>query len=160
MENLEVTINLPNLKFNIPEKEINFHYLERIIFDLSRKIGQELLEELLQLIDDRLMAERERGSLSNQGKRLRYMTTLLGDITFYQRLYWERSGQGKYLLDEKIGIKKNQRISELGEKAEGYLAFISGSYRNSEDLSKRFYGGSRSFESIRGQVIRQGKKIL
>jgi hypothetical protein len=155
MENLVVTINLPNLKFNIPEKEINFHYLERIIFDLSRKIGQELLEELLQLIDDRLMAERERGSLSNQGKRLRYMTTLLGDITFYKRLYRERSGQWKYLLDEKLGIKKNQRISELGEKAEGYLAFISGSYRNSEDLMQRFYGDSRSFESVTSDKTRK-----
>lgn len=65
MENLEVTIQLPNLKLNIPEDSLNFHTLERIIFDLSRKIGQELLEELLQIIDDRLMAERERGSLSN-----------------------------------------------------------------------------------------------
>jgi len=90
------------------------------------------------------MAERERGSLSNQGKRLRYMTTLLGDITFYKRLYRERSGKWMYLLDEKLGIKKNQRISELCEKAEGYLAFISGSYRNSEDLSQRFYGDCRT----------------
>jgi len=49
MENLEVTRNLPNLKLNIPEKEINFHTLKRIIFNLSRKIGQEILEELLQL---------------------------------------------------------------------------------------------------------------
>jgi len=160
MEDLEVTINLPNLKLNIPEDRINFHTLEQLIFDLTRKIGQEILEEILQITDDRLMAERERGSLSNQGKRLRYMTTLLGDITFYKRLYRERSGKWKYLLDEKIGIKKNQRISELGEKAEGYLAFISGSYRNSEDLIQRFYGDSRSFESIRGGVIRQGKKIL
>jgi hypothetical protein len=124
MENLEVTINLPNLKFNIPEDSINFHTLERIIFDLTRKIGQELLEELLQLIDVKLKKERKRGELSNQGKRLRYMTTLLGDITFYKRLYRERSGKWKYLLDEKLGIKKNQRISELCEKAEGYLAFI------------------------------------
>jgi hypothetical protein len=160
MENLELTINLPNLKFNIPEDSLNFHTLERIIFDLTRKIGQELIEEILQLIDDKLKKERKRGELSNQGKRLRYMTTLLGDITFYKRLYRERSGQWKYLLDEKLGIKKNQRISELGEKAEGYLAFISGSYRNSEDLSQRFYGNSRSFESIRQGVIRQGGKIL
>jgi len=160
MENLAVTINLPDLKLNIPENRINFHTLEQLIFDLTRKIGQEIIEEILQIIDDRLMAERERGSLSNQGKRLRYMTTLLGDITFYKRLYRERSGKWKYLLDEKIGIKKNQRISELGEKAEGYLAFISGSYRNSEDLIQRFYGDSRSFESIRGGVIRQGKRIL
>ena len=85
MENLEVTINLPCLKLNIPEDRINFHTLERIIFDLSRKIGQELLEELLQIIDDKLKKERKRGILSNHGKRLRYMTTLLGDITFYKR---------------------------------------------------------------------------
>jgi len=160
MENLEITINLPNLKLNIPEDRINFHTLERIVFDLSRKIGQELLEELLQLIDDKLKKERKRGEFSNQGKRLRYMTTLLGDITFYKRLYRERSGKWKYLLDENLGIKKNQRISELGEKAEGYLAFISGSYRNAEDLFQRFYGDSRSFESIRNGAIRQGKKIL
>jgi len=60
MENLEITINLPNLKLNIPEKEINFHYIERIIFNLSRKIGQELLEELLQFIDDKLKKERKK----------------------------------------------------------------------------------------------------
>ena len=86
MENLEVTIQLPNLKLNIPEDRINFHTLERIVFDLTQKIGQELLEELLPLIDVKLKKERKRGELSNQGKRLRYMTTLLGDITFYKRL--------------------------------------------------------------------------
>lgn len=53
MENLKVTISLPNLKSNIPEDIINFHTLERLIFDLTRKIGQELLEEIFQIIDDR-----------------------------------------------------------------------------------------------------------
>jgi hypothetical protein len=93
MENLAVTINLPNLKFNIPEDKINFHYLEKTIFHLSRKIGQEILEELLPLIDDRLMAERERGKLSHQGKILRYLSTLLGDITFSKRLYQDQEGK-------------------------------------------------------------------
>jgi len=77
MENLEVTINLPCLKLNIPENRIDFHTLERIVFNLSRKIGQELLEELLQIIDDKLKKERRRGILSNHGKRLRYMTRVL-----------------------------------------------------------------------------------
>ena len=71
MENLAVTVNLPNLKLNIPEKEINFHHLERIIFNLSRKIGQELLEELLQLIDDKLKKERKRGERGKGGERRR-----------------------------------------------------------------------------------------
>lgn len=29
MENLEITINLPNLKINIPEDKINLHNLEK-----------------------------------------------------------------------------------------------------------------------------------
>jgi hypothetical protein len=160
MENLAVTINLPNLKLNIPEKEINFHHLERIIFNLSRKIGQELLEELLPLIDDKLKKERKRGELSNQGKRLRYMTTLLGDITFSKRLYQERGGKYRYLLDEKLGLTKNQRASQACQKIAGLLAFVSGSYRKAEELIREFYGEGPSFESIRQQTIRQGKKIL
>jgi len=160
MENLEVNIQLPNLKLNIPEDRINFHTLERIVFDLSRKTGQELLEELLQLIDDKLKKERKRGILSNHGKRLRYMTTLLGDITFYKRLYQNISGKYLYLLDEKLGLTKNQRASKAYQKIEGLLAFVSGSYRKAEGLIREFYGYGPSFESIRGQVIRQGKKIL
>jgi hypothetical protein len=148
MENLEVTINLPNLKLNIPEESLNFHNLEGIIFDLTRKIGQELIEELLQLIDAKLKKERKRGELSSQGKRLRYMTTLLGDITFYKRLYQERGGKYRYLLDEKLSLEKNQRVSQAYQKIAGLLAFVSGSYRNSEDLSQRFYGDSPSFESV------------
>jgi len=160
MGNLEVTINLPCLKLNIPEKEINFHTLERIVFNLSRKIGQELLEELLQIIDDKLKKERKRGILSNQGKRLRYMTTLLGDITFYKRLYQDISGKYLYLLDEKLGLTRNQRVSKAYQKIEGLLAFVSGSYRKAEELIREFYGDSPSFESVRQQTIRQGKKIL
>jgi hypothetical protein len=160
MENLEVTINLPCLKLNITEGRINFHTLERIVFDLSRKIGQELLEELLQIIDDKLKKERKRGKLSNQGKRLRYMTTLLGDITFSKRLYQERGGKYRYFLDEKLSLEKNQWVSQAYQKIEGLLAFVSGSYRKAEELIREFYGDSPSFESIRGQAIRQGKKIL
>ena len=148
MENLAITINLPNLKLNIPEESLNFHNLEGIIFDLTRKIGQELIEELLQLIDAKLKKERKRGELSSQGKRLRYMTTLLGDITFYKRLYQERGGKYRYLLDEKLSLEKNQRVSQAYQKIAGLLAFVSGSYRNSEDLSQRFYGDSPSFESV------------
>jgi len=160
MENLEVTINLTNFKLNIPEDNLNFHTLERMVFNLSRKIGQELLEELLQLIDDKLKKERKRGILFNHGKRLRYMTTLLGDITFYKRLYQERDGKYHYLLDEKLNLEKNQRVSQSYQKIEGLLAFVSGSYRKAEELIQEFYGDSPSFESIRGQAIRQGKKIL
>ena len=40
------------------------------------------------------------------------------------------------------------------------MAFVSGSYRKAEEFIQKFYGDSPSFESIRGQAIRQGKKIL
>jgi hypothetical protein len=160
MNNLEATVKLPCLKLNIPEDNLNFHTLERIVFNLTRKLGQTLLEELLQMIDDQLKKERKRGILSNQGKRLRYMTTLLGDITFYKRLYRDKEDKCRYLLDETLGLAKNQRASKSYQKIEGLLAFTCSSYRKAETLLREFYGDSLSFESIRGQAIRQGKKIL
>jgi len=153
MNNLEVTINLPCLKLNITEDSINFHTLERIVFNLTRKLGQALLEELLQMIDDQLKKERKRGELSNQGKRWRYLTTLLGDITFYKRLYQDKGGKYRYLLDEELGLTKNQRVSQSCQKLEGLLAFTCSSYRKAETLLREFYGDSPSFESIRHQII-------
>jgi hypothetical protein len=88
------------------------------------------------------------------------MTTLLGDITFSKRLYQERGGKYRYLLDEKLGLTKNQRVSQAYQKIEGLLAFVSGSYGKAEGLIQEFYGDSPSFESVRGQAIRPGKKIL
>ena len=40
------------------------------------------------------------------------------------------------------------------------MAFVGDSYRKAEGLIQEFYGDSPSFESVRGQVIRPGKKIL
>ena len=51
-------------------------------------------------------------------------------------------------------------MSKLYEKIAGLLAFVGDSYRKAEGLIQEFYGDSPSFESVRGQVIRPGKKIL
>jgi hypothetical protein len=75
-------------------------------------------------------------------------------------LYQERGDKYRYLLDEKLGLTKNQQVSQAYQKIAGLLAFVSGSYRKAEELIQKFYGDSPSFESIRGQAIRQGKKIL
>jgi len=68
------------------------------------------------------------------------MITLLGDITFYKRLYQDRGGKYRYLLDEKLGLTKNQRVSKAYQKIEGLLAFVSGSYCKAEELIREFYG--------------------
>jgi len=36
----------------------------------------------------------------------------LGDITFSKRLYQDQEGKYHYLLDEKLGLEKNQRVSK------------------------------------------------
>ena len=138
MNNLEAIINLPCLKLNIPEDSLNFHTLERIVFNLTRKLGQALMEEFLQMIDDQLKTERKRGELSNQGKRWRYMNTLLGDITFYKRMYQDEGGKYRYLLDEALGLTKNQWINKSCQKLEGLLAFTFSSYRKAEALLWEF----------------------
>jgi len=54
------------------------------------------------------------------------MTKLLGDITFYKRIHQERSAHYRYLLDEKLSLIKNQRVSQSYQKIDDLLAFISG----------------------------------
>ena len=146
MENLEVTINLPNLKLNILEDSINFHYLERIIFDLTRKIDQVLLEELLQLIDNKLKKRKKKRRIFQSRQKVTLYDYPFRGITFYfyKRLYQERGGKYRYLLDEKLSLEKNQRVSQSYQKIEGLLAFVSGSYRKAEELIQKFYGASKS----------------
>jgi len=95
--------------------------------------------------------ERKRGELTNQGKKLRYMTTLLGDVTFSKRLYQDKGRKYRYLLDEKLSLEKNQRVCRAYQKIEGLLAFVSDSYRKAEEFIQKFYGDSPIFESIRGK---------
>jgi hypothetical protein len=82
MKELQLTITLPSLQVTIPEGKLNFQYLERFVFQLTKIVGQYVIQEILQFLDNRLRKDRARGTLTNCGKRKKYLLTLLGNITY------------------------------------------------------------------------------
>lgn len=155
-----IAIKFPGIKIKISREELDFTKLEEIVFEVTRHIGREVVAKTLEEIDEQLMKERLRGKLSNRGKREKYLGTRLGDVRYKRRAYKEVGKEGyRYLLEEELGIKKNQRVSKSREEIESLVAFVSGGYRKAEELMEKLVGCSRSFESIRREAIREGEEI-
>jgi hypothetical protein len=159
MKELQLTITLPSLQVTIPEGKLNFQYLERFVFQLTKIVGQYVIQEILQFLDNRLRKDRARGTLTNCGKRKKYLLTLLGNITYQKYLYRDKEGHYHYLLDEILGLHPNQRTSMSYQKTAGLFSFIAGSYRNAQEFLQHCFGDAVSFECIRRQVQRQGSQI-
>jgi len=67
--------------------------------------------------------------------------------------------KARYLLDEALTIKKNQRISLCRAKIECFLASLS-SYREVVDNLRLLIGCPRSHEAIRQSVIKEAELII
>ena len=52
MKDLSLTITLPSLQVTIPGGELDIQYLERFVFKLTKVIGQHILTEILQFLDN------------------------------------------------------------------------------------------------------------
>jgi len=156
METIEITI--PETKIIISEEELNFNVLEEKIWQATMKQGRKALENTLPVLDRKIAKERGKG-FENQGLKDKYLGTMFGDIYYSRRGYYDKEGKLHYLLDEKLGLEKNQRVSVFREKLEATLGFEAGSYRKAENLFKLLLCSSRSFESIRQTVQRVGNEI-
>lgn len=119
--------------------------------------GQAILEKALEELDASLAKNRDEG-LKNKGARSKYLSSRFGDILFRRRGYYDSANKFRYLLDEKIGLEKAQRVSSSRAKLESSLAFTK-SYRETEGTFQYLLGNSRSFEAIRQQVIRIGTEL-
>jgi len=159
MKELQLTITLPSLQVTIPEGELNIQHLEKFVFPLTKIIGQHILTSILQFLDNKLRKDRLSGTLTNWGKRSKYLSTLLGNITYQKHLYREQDGHYRCLLDETLGLKPNQRMSSPYQKTTGLFSFLAGSYRNAQRFFEYCFGDSISFECIRQQVQHQGTQI-
>lgn len=158
MENKPViVVTIPSFTVSIAPAGASFKDFEKTAADAGRAIGQAILVEMLKQADEWHRDNRAEG-LENLGKRAKYLMTLVGDIRYHRRLY-RREGKLVYLLDEKLGLKKNERVSDERGKAESVLAFTSSSYRKAQELSEEQFGKSHSHEGLRQAVISEGQAI-
>lgn len=155
-----ITITFPQVKINLKIDELTFDTLENMIFDISQHIGRKTMEKVLSDIDDRLRELRPKGILKNTGKKEKYFLTRLGDIRYKRTRYIDKTiNKPRYLLEEKLGLKTNQRISLSRSKIEMLIASIS-TYRGTEKNVELLTGCKRSHEAIRQSVIKEAEGII
>ena len=155
-----ITVTFPQVKINLSINSINFNTLENMVFDITQGIGRKVLEKTLFDIDNKLRDERPKGKLKNTGKRQKYFMTRLGDIRYRRTRYIDKTtGKSRYLLEEKLGIKINQRISLMRAKIEMFIASVT-TYRLAKDNVELLTGYRRSHEAIRQSVMKEAERII
>lgn len=130
-----------------------------MVFDIRQELGKTALVEALRQYDEVLRENRPRGELKNSRTMTKNLTTRLGDILYCRTLYKEKAtGKPRYLLDEALGLDKNQRMSLRMIEIMSLLASM-GPYRAAQEQLIKLMGLTWSHEAIRQNVIREGKRI-
>lgn len=155
-----ITVTFPQVKINLNSNDITFDTLENTVFNTTQAIGRKTLEKTLFDIDKKLREARPKGTLENGGKREKFFMTRLGDIRYKRTRYIDKTtGKSRYLLEEKLGIKINQRISLMRAKIEMFIASIT-TYRPAKENVELLTGCRRSHEAIRQSVIKEAERII
>ena len=130
-----------------------------MLFEILQNIARKAFEKAIIDIDNYLRHKRERGKLKNTGKKEKYFLTRFGDLLYARTRYKDKQGKTHYLLDEALGIKKNQRISLSRAMIECFLSTLS-SYREVVKQAQLLLGNFHSHESIRRGVIKEAKLMI
>lgn len=135
--------------------------LEQMLFQGSMEVFRQIFEDLLEEIDKILAATRDVQRYELKERKSRTLQTLVGEITFARRYYWDRQEQRwVFLLDERLKLNSSERVSS------GLLALAvtwatkGPSYRDTRDRLKDFYGAQvLSHEGIRRIVHEVSESI-
>ncbi len=142
------------VKAIVSEKELEFKGLELVVWLELMKAFRRVMVEVLEAIDRELLAVRDVGRFELKGLEPRKVTTLVGEIEFRRRYYWDREEKRwVYLLDEALGLGAEMRKSPgLAELTTVWAA--QGSYRETRDRIEQMTGERViSHEGVRQTVL-------
>ena len=146
----------------VSEKEEKFNDLEKKIYKFVCNFGCMILKLMLEAYDRKLMKARDIKKYRHKGLRKNTIKTIMGEVEYRRAMYEiEEAGIKKrvYLLDEKLHINVEGKISEnLIEKVVEVVP-ITDSYRKAETVIKETTNTILSFETIRAMTIKVGDKI-
>lgn len=140
---------------------VSFAALETLSFNLLGELFNVVLTDVLTFMDEALRQGRDRERFVPKDWRPREIESLFGTIRFKRRTYLDRE-TGRYvaLLDEALGLKSRERVSEGLNELAVAQAIEGPSYRSGRDNLKRFYGHQvLSHETIRQRVLKVGRRI-
>jgi len=146
----------------VTKNELKFNDLEKKIFKFVCSFGRLILKLMLEAYDRKLMNARDTKKYRHKGLRGNTIKTIMGEVEYRRVMYeMEENGIKKtvYLLDEKLHINEEGKVSEnLIEKAVEIVP-ITDSYRKAETVIKETTNAALSFEAIRTLIVKVGDKI-
>lgn len=137
---------------------ISFKNLELEIFWKVRVAFIKVMQEILKVLDEIAYELRDQSRYVVKDIRKGTIATLLGDVEYCRRYYFDRKTAGYvYLLDEALGVGRG-RVSPGLAVVAAVQAVIGPSYRAARDALKQFYGHQVvSHETIRQLILRLGE---
>lgn len=140
-------------------RQMSFDQLEASVFKRLQQAFCEVMQQVLEQIDEALLASRDSSRYEPKDIRSRRVDSLLGQVEIKRRYYWDREKQEHVaLLDRMLGLGKRERVSKGLAVIAAVQAVIGPSYRGaSEALSNLFGYKPVSHESIRQFMLRLGK---
>ena len=95
--------------------------IEKEVFAFACKMASEMFTQIISYIDEALLKHKDEG-LHVVGFREKTIEMLFGRLTIRRRLYRDKNGSYRFLLDEALGLSKSQRISPTLTEAAAVLA--------------------------------------
>ena len=110
---------------------------EEEIFRFACDLAQTLAKDIVEELDNELMQERD-GNMKVVASKERCLSTIFGDIRVKRRLYRDKDGSYRFLLDEKMGLDRGSHVSpEMKELA--ILASTHYTFREVEQNIKAIF---------------------
>jgi hypothetical protein len=149
-------------EISLKENEINFKELEKKIFELVCRQACEMIKDILEIIDRKLLEERDKQKYRCKGFKKTVIKTVMGEIEYKRRIYEYITEEGKkaykYLLDEYLKMETIGHISSnLVEKIVESAKEVS--YRKTSKNISRMSNQSISHTGVWNIVQKLGEKI-
>ena len=149
-------------KLSLNENEITFKDLEKKIYKYACEEACKALKGILEMLDEKLMNERDTKTYRNKGRKQTCLRTIMGDVEYSRRIYEFRLEDGKkatkYLLDEYLGMDTIGNVSI--NLAETILTNVSElSFRKTAENVKLMCNQDISAQGVWNVVQNVGEKI-
>ena len=146
----------------VTKDEVKFNDLEKKIFKFVCFFGCMIIKLILESYDKKLMNTRDKKKYRHKGLRKNTIKTIMGEVEYQRAMYeMEENGIKKtvYLLDEKMHINVDGKVSENMIEKVVEIVPITDSYRKAETVIKETTNATLSFEWIRKLTLAVGDKI-
>ena len=139
-------------------ENVKFNELERKIYILVCNLGCELMKQILEIQDKRLMETRNKKEYRHKGYKKNTIKTVMGEIE-YKRAIYIKDNKYTYLLDDTLQIETIGKISS--NLAELMLKTVVNtvSYRKGASDIKNLTNETISHQALNQLVWKIGEKI-